>query len=194
MTPINPKLPYWHNQLVLSWYHHQPESHQQSFNRRSCTELERPRPIDRTPGTPGSGKKSFLQCVQEMWSPPFYDNRNCSKSGGGGLFKEKKVLTDIEKNLFFYQGCCAQCHRRQGSTVGEDQSCNIILRLSFLAVQNSSIGDLVTDWLTHSTFTFDIQRTTLETCDLWDIWSEWWGDMNWLKKTYLPTYRVFFFS
>ena len=23
---------------------------------------------------------------------------------------------------------------------------------------------------------------TLETCDLWDIWSEWWGDMTWPKK------------
>ena len=45
----------------------------------------------------------------------------------------------------------------------------------FLAVQNSSIGDLVThsltdslthsltDSLTHGTFTFDIQRATLET-------------------------------
>ena len=29
------------------------------------------------------------------------------------------------------------------------------------------------------TFTFDIQRATLETCDLWDIWSEWWVDMTW---------------
>ena len=40
----------------------------------------------------------------------------------------------------------------------------------FLAVQNSSIGDLVTHSLTHSltdgTFTFDIQRATLETCEL----------------------------
>ena len=24
---------YWHRQLVLSWYHHQPESHQQSFKK-----------------------------------------------------------------------------------------------------------------------------------------------------------------
>ena len=36
-------------------------------------------------------------------------------------------------------------------------------------------------WLTQGTFTFDIYRVTLETCDLWDIWSEWWGDMTWLK-------------
>ena len=37
----------------------------------------------------------------------------------------------------------------------------------------------VTLSLTHSvTFTFDIQRATLETCDLWDIWSEWWGNMT----------------
>ena len=42
----------------------------------------------------------------------------------------------------------------------------------FLAVHNSSIGDLVTDSLTDSlTFTFDIQRATQETCDLSDIWS-----------------------
>ena len=37
----------------------------------------------------------------------------------------------------------------------------------FSAVQNSSIGDLVThsltDSLTHGNFTFDIQRATLET-------------------------------
>ena len=38
--------------------------------------------------------------------------------------------------------------------------------LSFLAVQNSSIGDLVTDSLTHPLLIFDIkdiQRATLET-------------------------------
>ena len=53
----------------------------------------------------------------------------------------------------------------------------------------------LTDSLSHSTFTFDIQRATLETCDLWNIWSERWGDMTWLKKdlpinipTHLPTY------
>ena len=33
--------------------------------------------------------------------------------------------------------------------------------------------------LTHSIFTFDLQRATLETCDLWDILSEWWGNMTW---------------
>ena len=36
----------------------------------------------------------------------------------------------------------------------------------FLAVQNSSIGDLVTDSLTEGTFTFEIQRATLEACNL----------------------------
>ena len=44
------------------------------------------------------------------------------------------------------------------------------LILVVLAVQNSSIGDLVanslTHSLTHSTFTFDTQRATPETCDL----------------------------
>ena len=44
----------------------------------------------------------------------------------------------------------------------------------FLAVQNSSIGDPVTHSLTHSlrTLLLDRKRATLETCDLWDIWSE----------------------
>ena len=44
----------------------------------------------------------------------------------------------------------------------------------FLAVQNSSIGDLVTDSLSQSlrTFLLDIQRVTLETCDLCDTQSD----------------------
>ena len=33
-----------------------------------------------------------------------------------------------------------------------------------------------------------LQRVALETCDLWDIWSEWWGDMTWpTKKTMTKT-------
>ena len=49
----------------------------------------------------------------------------------------------------------------------------------FLAVQNSSIGGLVTHWVTDSlrTLLLDRKRATLETCDLWDMWSEWWGDI-----------------
>ena len=31
------------------------------------------------------------------------------------------------------------------------------------------------------------QRAILETCDHWDIWSEWWRYMTWPRK-YLPTY------
>ena len=45
--------------------------------------------------------------------------------------------------------------------------------------------------LTPTPFTFWHSRAILETYDLWDIWSEWWGDMTWPKKyppTYLPTY------
>ena len=54
----------------------------------------------------------------------------------------------------------------------------------FLAVHNSSIGDLVTDSLTDSLthwqyFYFWHYRVTLETCDLSDIWSEWWENMTW---------------
>ena len=31
------------------------------------------------------------------------------------------------------------------------------------------------------------QGAILETCDLWDICSEWWGDMTWAKKTMSKT-------
>ena len=57
-----------------------------------------------------------------------------------------------------------------------------VYTLLFLAVQNSSLGDLVTESLTQGTLLIDIQRATQETCDLWYIWSEWWGDMTWPAK------------
>ena len=61
----------------------------------------------------------------------------------------------------------------------------------FLAVHNSSIGDLVTDSLTDSVtnFYFWHYRVTLETCDLWDIWSEGWGNMTW--PTFLQCFDNF---
>ena len=38
------------------------------------------------------------------------------------------------------------------------------------------------------TFREHPKRATLETCDLWDFWSEWWGDMTWpTKKTMTMT-------
>ena len=33
-----------------------------------------------------------------------------------------------------------------------------------------------------NTFREHLQGAILETCDLWDIWSEWWGDMTWPTK------------
>ena len=51
-------LPYCHYQQVLSWYLHQPESHQLSLQKvLSVSEFETLGPIDRTPGIPGSDKK-----------------------------------------------------------------------------------------------------------------------------------------
>ena len=38
-----------------------------------------------------------------------------------------------------------------------------------------------------NTFRENLQRATPETCELWDIWSEWWGDMAWQKKTKTKT-------
>ena len=50
-------MPYWHDQLVLSLYLHQLQSHQLSF--KKVCDLERSEPIDRTPGIPGSDKNLF---------------------------------------------------------------------------------------------------------------------------------------
>ena len=33
-----------------------------------------------------------------------------------------------------------------------------------------------------NTFREHLQRAILETCNLWDIWSEWWGNMTWPTK------------
>ena len=55
-------LPYWHYQLVLGWYHHQPESTQLSLTKVS--EFVTSGPLDRTPGLPGSDKKVSLGLSQ----------------------------------------------------------------------------------------------------------------------------------
>ena len=56
-------LPYWHHQLVLSCYFHQPESYQLSLT--NVLDLDTFRLIDRTPGTPGSDKNycHLSKCV-----------------------------------------------------------------------------------------------------------------------------------
>ena len=38
------------------------------------------------------------------------------------------------------------------------------------------------------------QRAILETCDLWDIWSEWWGDMTWPTKRQWQRQRQRYFE
>ena len=55
----------WHYQLVLSLYLHQLESHQLSLQKVSqfVSLLETSRPIDRTPGTPGSDKNALFVIV-----------------------------------------------------------------------------------------------------------------------------------
>ena len=60
-------MPYWHYQLVLSLYLHQPESHQFSLQKGvGVTQLQRTGPIDRTPGTPGSDKKINLSLAKHV--------------------------------------------------------------------------------------------------------------------------------
>ena len=40
-----------------------------------------------------------------------------------------------------------------------------------------------------NTFREPLQRAIIETCELWDIWSEWWGDMTWPTKRQLQRQR-----
>ena len=64
-------LPYWHYQLVLSWYLHRPESHQFSLHKGlRLSQWERTGPIDRTPGTPGSDKNISMSMFCELLSSP----------------------------------------------------------------------------------------------------------------------------
>ena len=53
-------LPYWHHQLVLSWYLYELESHQLSLQKlfQSVT----PKSTDRTPGIPGFDKNHRCYC------------------------------------------------------------------------------------------------------------------------------------
>ena len=63
--------------------------------------------------------------------------------------------------------------------------CNTMTVQGFLAVQNSSIGDLVTDSLTHSlTFTFDIFRKIfrfLEDFQIFERISDFWKIFRYLE-------------
>ena len=54
------ELSYWHYQSALSWYVHQPESHQLSLQKGVFVSDEQtPGPIDRTPDIPGSDKNTY---------------------------------------------------------------------------------------------------------------------------------------
>ena len=46
---------------------------------------------------------------------------------------------------------------------------------------NKTMTKTKTETMTN-TFREHLQRAILETCDLWDIWSEWWGDTTWPTK------------
>ena len=57
-------LPYWHYQLVSSWYLHQPESHQLSL--QNVCDGRTSGPKDRTPGLPGSDKNSIVELPKRL--------------------------------------------------------------------------------------------------------------------------------
>ena len=58
-------MPYWQYQLVLRWYLHQPQSHQVSLQ-NVVSELDRYRPMDRTPGIPGFDKNNLMCMLQTL--------------------------------------------------------------------------------------------------------------------------------
>ena len=55
-------------------------------------------------------------------------------------------------------------------------------------MQSAYVGSLVTMLVLHVTHWLQIivekhyQRALWETCDPWDMLSEWWGDMTWQTK------------
>ena len=71
--------------------------------------------------------------------------------------------------------------------------------LKFLHMTEFFLHDIVRESVTNiryvktmtktNTFRQHLQRAILETCDLWDIWLEWWGDMTWPKKRQWQTQR-----
>ena len=66
-------MPYWHYQLVLSWYPYQPEP-VKSAKGLGVTDRRTSGPKDRTPGSLGSDKNittSYTHLVQEK-----YNNEN----------------------------------------------------------------------------------------------------------------------
>ena len=86
-------LPYLHHQLVLSCYHHQPESHQVS--QQKVYSLRDIGPIDRTPGTPGSDKK-LPRCnvVNNILAKILQTEKGATK-------RNLKVLAVFARKLFF---------------------------------------------------------------------------------------------
>ena len=85
-------MPYWHYQLVLTWYPHQPESHQLSLQNVLYVVCDgrTSGPIDRTPGLPGSDKNVFI------YNFAGYTQQAVGLSGGDS---DRGVIENYEKNL-----------------------------------------------------------------------------------------------
>ena len=105
------------------------------------------------------------------------------KSESPGYFKLVRVFrlqwTKLnQRNLLLL--CILHLKTKSGISYREKNStgqCGPSFRFVFSCPADSSIGDLVTDSLTHwvseTPFEKHNNRVTPETCDLWDIWSEW---------------------
>ena len=108
--------------------------------------------------------------------------------------KAPAVTNSVRSCLGFLPACCLKAQRPSDEEVvimlfpskNEKSFSNLMLYHTvadichFLAVHNSSIGDLVTDWVTHSQyFYFWHYRVIQETCDLWDIWSDMSDEVTW---------------
>ena len=71
-------------------YHHQPESYRQSFKKGlGGREWQTPRPIDRTPETPGSGKNKIPETFLQMnISRIHFSNMLCAKIWIQGMSRQ----------------------------------------------------------------------------------------------------------
>ena len=93
-------LPYWHYKLVLSWYLHQPESHQLSLQK--VCDGQTPGPIDQTPGIPGSDNKCISEKMGSFNSNfLFLGTRDFAISNTQTIWAEPKKNKNPVHFLFF---------------------------------------------------------------------------------------------
>ena len=86
----------------------------------------------------------------------------------------------INQRDFFWRHCNHKVFVK-GLDLWFDQCSIMCLFCLFVFLSNTNTKTMTKT----NAFRKQLQRAILETCDLWDIWSKWWGDMTWPTKRQL---------